>query len=66
MSKRLIHTSIKDIVSLMAAQSGISFEQASVTFRSIIAYMQHQPVGFLHRAVNTLFSKKNDDDALLN
>jgi hypothetical protein len=65
--KRIIHKSIKDFVYLMAAQSGISVEQASITLRSIMSYMQHHPTHPLQRAIAAIFgSKKNDDDAILN
>jgi hypothetical protein len=65
--KRVIHKSIRDFIYLMAAQSGISVEQASMTFRSIMSYMQQHPAHPLQRAITALFgSKKNNDDALLN
>ena len=67
MSKRVIHKSIKDFVYLMAAQSGISVEQASITLKSIMSYMQQHPTHPLQRAIAALFgTKKNDDEALLN
>ena len=66
-SKRVIHKSIKDFVYLMAAQSGISVEQASMTLKSIMSYMQQHPTHPLQRAIAALFgSKKNDSDALMN
>ena len=67
MSKRVIHKSIKDFVYLMAAQSGISVEQASITLKSIMSYMQQHPTHPLQRAIAAIFgTKKNDDEALLN
>jgi hypothetical protein len=51
----------------MAAQSGISVEQASITLKSIMSYMQQHPTHPLQRAIAALFgNRKNDDDALLN
>jgi hypothetical protein len=65
--KRIIHKSVKDFVYLMAAQSGISVEQASITLKSIMSYMQQHPTHPLQRAIAAIFgSKKNDDDAILN
>jgi hypothetical protein len=66
-SKRIIHKSIKDFIYLMAAQSGISVEQASITLKSIMAYMQQHPTHPLQRAIAALFgNRENDDDAVLN
>jgi hypothetical protein len=66
-SKKVIHKSIQDFVSLMAAQSGISMEQASLTFKSIVAYMEQHPTHPLQRCITAIFgSKKNDDDAIYN
>ncbi|HEX6915572.1 MAG TPA: hypothetical protein VF145_10045 [Chitinophagaceae bacterium] len=66
MSKRIIHKSIKDFVYLMAAQSGISVEQASITLKSILNYMQHHPTHPLQRAISAIFGtgRKNDEAAL--
>lgn len=65
--KRIIHKSVKDFIYLMAAQSGISVEQASITLKSIMSYMQQHPTHPLQRAIAAIFgSKKNDDDAILN
>ncbi len=51
----------------MAAQSGISVEQASITMKSIITYMQQYPSHPLQRAIAAIFgSKKNSNDTLLN
>jgi hypothetical protein len=51
----------------MAAQSGISVEQASMTLKSIMSYMQQHPTHPLQRAIAALFgSRKNNDDALMN
>jgi hypothetical protein len=51
----------------MAAQSGISMEQASLTFKSIVAYMEQHPTHPLQRCITAIFgSKKNDDDAIYN
>lgn len=51
----------------MAAQSGISVEQASMTLKSIMSYMQQHPTHPLQRAIDALFgSKKSSDDALMN
>lgn len=51
----------------MAAQSGISVEQASITLKSIMSYMQQHPTHPLQRAIAALFgTKKNDDEAILN
>jgi len=56
-----------DFVYLMAAQSGISVEQASITLKSIMSYMQHHPAHPLQRAITALFgSRKSSDDALMN
>jgi hypothetical protein len=66
-SKQVIHKSIRDFVYLMAAQSGISVEQASLTLKSIMSYMQHHPTHPLQRAIAALFgSKRSDEDSLLN
>jgi outer membrane protein assembly factor BamD (BamD/ComL family) len=66
-SKRVIHKSIKDFVYLMAAQSGISVEQASMTLKSIMSYMQQHPTHPLQRAIAALFgNKESSDDALMN
>lgn len=65
--KRVIHKSIKDFVFLMAAQSGISVEQASMTLKSIMSYMQQHPTHPLQRAIAAIFgSDKRNDDALMN
>ncbi len=67
MSKRVIHKSVQDFVYLMAAQSGISVEQASITIKSIIAYMQQHPTHPLQKAIAAIFgSKSKKDDTLLN
>jgi hypothetical protein len=51
----------------MAAQSGISVEQASMTLKSIMSYMQQHPAHPLQRAISAIFgSRKNSDDALMN
>ncbi len=51
----------------MAAQSGISVEQASITLKSIMSYMQQHPTHPLQRAISAIFgSKKNNDEAILN
>lgn len=66
-SKRVIHKSIKDFVYLMAAQSGISVEQASMTLKSIMSYMQQHPTHPLQRAISALFGgSKSNDEALMN
>jgi hypothetical protein len=66
-SKAVIHKSVKDFVFLMAAQSGISVEQASITMKSIITYMQQYPTHPLQKAIAAIFgSRKNGDDTLLN
>lgn len=67
MGKRIIHKSVKDFIYLMAAQSGISVEQASITLKSIMSYMQQHPTHPLQRAISAIFgSKKNNDEAILN
>lgn len=66
-SKEVIHKSVKDFVYLMAAQSGISVEQASITLKSIMTYMQQYPTHPLQKAIAAIFgSKKNSNDTLLN
>lgn len=66
-SKAVIHKSVKDFVYLMAAQSGISIEQASITMKSIMTYMQQYPTHPLQKAIAAIFgTKKNDNDTLLN
>lgn len=51
----------------MAAQSGISAEQASVTLKSIMSYMQHHPAHPLQKAIAAIFGgRKSNDDPSLN
>jgi len=65
-SKAVIHKSVKDFVYLMAAQSGISVEQASITLKSIMGYMQQYPTHPLQKAIAAILgSKKNNKDTTL-
>jgi hypothetical protein len=53
---------------MMAEQSGISREQATVTFNSIISYMKRYPKHSLQKAIAAIFGtgKTKDEDVIMN